>query len=144
MKTYAAGDSVCFKSHEGDKMRWGTVMFRLGRGDDYYGYEIQEDGDEGLIHTVMNDRVVDLEDISRQAGAALDRIHAEDRRQAGLLHELLGALIFYANHGGEIAYQSGSNRWDYAPVSKILNEFKAKADNRIPITTEPMEPGDRV
>jgi hypothetical protein len=134
MKEYKTGDSICFRSHDDDRLRWGKVLFRLGRGDTYYGYEIEEDG-EGLLHTVMNDRVVDLAEISGQASAALDRIHAEDRRQAGLLHHLLGALSFYAKQGGEITYRSPSGRHESVPVADLLAKYQARADDRIPLVT---------
>lgn len=129
MKEYKTGDSICFKNTAGER-KFGEVRFQLSRPEEgLYGYEVREEGEDGYIHTIHLSQIVDFEEISRKAGAALDRWHAEDRRKADLLSELLGRLGYYADHGGRIDYASEySETRTMEPVSELVAEFTARRD----------------
>lgn len=125
MKEYKTGDSICFKKTDGER-EFGTVRFELVRdGEGVFGYEVETEAGHHVV--VRPGQVVDFEEISRLAGEALDRWHAEDRRKAYLLSELLGRLGYYADRDGRVEYLV-DGRWQSSTVSGLVAEFKARRD----------------
>jgi len=139
MKTYKPGSSIYFSWDDGSR-EWGRVV-------DLYvddegapsAYEVIRDSDGTQIR-IDADRVIDLERVSADAGAALERIHAEAQRRADLLYELLGRLGFWASYEAQIRYRSGG-KWVSTEVSDLLSEFRTRANNAAPLATAPKTSG---
>ena len=127
MREYQTGDSIVYKNQRGDRAG-GTVVAPLSRPEQgVYGYEVEIG--EGYVATIMADQIVDWEDVSRKAGEALDRWHAEDRRKADLLSELLGRLSYYGKHNGRIVYDNEfESGYNSVCVKELVDEFLARRD----------------
>lgn len=123
MKEYKIGDSICFRD-VGGTSTWGRVTavnFAFGSFD-LRGYDVQPGGRISL------DQVIDLEQISADAGAALDRIHAEARRKADLLYELLGELSFYGDRKGQIDYYTSYRHEETVKVADLVTKYRLRAE----------------
>lgn len=129
MKVYEEGNSIAWRGKKDDKNRFGKVLDSVEVDGELTGYMVLEDGDRFGAMVPLS-IVVDFEEISRLASEALDRWHAEDRRKADLLSELLGKLGYYARQHGVIAYDNefGSG-YNSVKVQDLVDEYLAKRDN---------------
>lgn len=127
MKTYNTGDSVYFRTSDGDR-HWGVVAHAEGDQVHTVVYTAVEN-DTSVVRQVRPDRIVDLEQVGNDAAAALDRIHRQYRAKAALLSELLGRLGYYAEYDGKIEYHSEySEDRQTESVRELVDEFTRRRD----------------
>jgi hypothetical protein len=121
MKEYKVGDRLLFRKSD-EERAWAEVT-HVGTGDPLVPvyYMVRVEGEVGGF-LIRPSAIVDLEQVSADASAALDRMRERDLKRSDMLMELLGRLGYWASVGGYVRY-SESGRAHHADLQGLVDEF---------------------
>lgn len=125
-REYKVGQTLPFRRPDGT-LTWGEVKY-VDTDDAISPVSYTVKADDDYAYIISADLVVDLDRVSADASAALDRIARRDRERGDLLMYLLGTLSAYARRGGAIEYRNEySQNIESKSLQELVDEYMAKA-----------------